>query len=311
MATLKLVKEQSFYESDLMGPYVARVVAILSDYTPPTNTTGDIFIANARAKQEAVNIAGIGEGDGFPGFPNTTCACQRVRAASTGGISWIVTWDFERPTFGNNGGSFGTLYLVDQQRVFLDVSRVTRPHVNDGNPIKVGWTDPSDANNKIQPQIVKRSIRKPALQAVIYGRFTTDPTYGHQPTGGDPVTTRLMTTAQGCINKTTWQTYARGYWLFAGANIHRDPGSNIRSIQCTLLNLLDEDWSDYIIVEHPSGIIAPVTSAQIAALDTIYPSAANDYFRPSASDALTNGIVRVGEYPEIEFSQVFAALSTQ
>lgn len=312
-ATLKFVKEGSFCENDINGPRAARVIAILSGFTPSAATTAGQFTANEQAKNQASAIAGFVEGDGFPGYSSTICACTSIRADPTQGVNFRIVWEFERPIFGATSGTINTLYVVDEQRTMVEVERIKLPHVRSGGLLEVGWKDPWDPDNIINVQTAAIVVKKPALQMVIAGRFNQIPTYGASLKIG---------AAQGSVNTTTWNGFARGFWLFAGCYLHRDPGQNIRTFSAVLVNMLDEDWSTYVLVRHPSGITPTI---DLAAVSGGYPlstegesgSDGKGYIRPQyqkVTDGIdsyyrdTSGIVRIGQYPALNFSQVFASL---
>jgi hypothetical protein len=307
-ATLKLVREGSFCSSDIMGPKTARVVAILQDFTPTTSLVGDIFTANLQAKNKAVQLAGIGEGNPFPGSDIATCACLEVRAQSTGGPNFIVTWDFERPYFANAAGEINTLYKVFERKTFIDVQRYRLPHVNDGKLLTLGWEDPANPNNVIREQAVSLTIRKPALMAVLSGTFNKKPTYL------DGAETKLIGNAMGTVNKADWQGAERGFWLFAGMEVTQTPAQQRREVQITLISLVDEDWSEYILMQHASGIVPKFGATQVVEAmsfggESGYPKESEKYIRPLPKLA-TNGIARIGPYPDSDWTKVFSSLAT-
>lgn len=293
------VRDGAFTDRDINGVRSARKVGLVYDFTPTNAAT-----ALDQAAQHAQANGAPYEGQGYPN-DTSGCVCTSFRTLSTGGANFVCLIDYERPQNATFRAAMNTLYVVHEQRTTVTVTRSRLPHVNDGNPLVLGWVDPALASNKVAPQLVQLQVTKPALEVVLAGRFNQRPTYL------DGTTHKIIGNAQGTVNDDTWMGFARGYWLFAGAESTREPGQPTRTVRFTLMNLLDQDWSDYLNPYHPSGEVVNPAASQFAALDAGdggYPTEAEKYIRPAIASWVTNGIARVGPYPVLEFDKVFASL---
>lgn len=312
MPAFKWIKEGSFTTVDGIGIKAGRRVGTLTGFTPT-----DPLTAQTEAIAAAQSAGGAAHGDAFPG--DTSGAVVIERTATPWDNQWLIAYDYKRPTVGGGtttwAGDTGSLYAIAEDRTLVTVERVRLPHVDSGLPIYVGWENPDDANQRILPQIARIRYDKPAMQETLAGYFSENPQATVTiPDPEDPETTVTITSNvsnfHGYVNSEEWRGYGKGYCLFAGTTKRRNPKASLRFIQHQLLSLVDEDWSTYSVVEHPSGLTPSVDMTKVAG---DYPMHDDDYVRPngSSTDLLKAGIVRIGPYPAIDFNELFASIDDE
>ncbi len=252
---------------------------------PGRITDFDVSGSQDQILARAIDTAGLpARFTPHPYFPYATL--QRYQFFTQKGVNWKIWFKlfYDTPEGRNPAGD--SLFTLERHRQLI--STRTSKHPKDWADLNLTWHSPVvNANNQqdIRPvQAAEMEYLQPHLTLTATGYIIGEPPDEYEST-------------YGSVNKTTWQGYGKGYWLYMGADdITRDFG-NSYTVRLTFLTKVIQDWSQTAAYrDHATGLFLPVDpadSSQALAMSYVY------------GQKNWNGLIKVGFYPLAEFNDIF------